>query len=80
MKKIVLKWYPIILAFLGLLYSVGYGIIGVTEEAQYSAHWPDTVLFFLSTIIWRLFGNSYIMRMTLINTTSGYFNKPPNVF
>lgn len=80
MKKIVLKWYPIILALLGLLYSVGYSIMGVTEEAQYSAHWPGTILFFLSTIIWRLFCNSNIMRMTLINTTSSYFNKPTSVF
>ncbi len=46
MKKIILKWYPVILAFLCLLYSVGHGILGYTEEAQYSAHWPGTILLF----------------------------------
>ena len=50
MKKIILKWYPIILAFLCLLYSVGYGIMGMTEEAQYSAHWPGTILLFAIAI------------------------------
>ena len=46
MKKIILKWYPVILAFFCLLYSVGYGIMGFTEEAQYSAHWPGSILLF----------------------------------
>lgn len=50
MKEIILKWYPIILAFLCLLYSVGYGILGMTEEAQYSAHWPGTILLFAIAI------------------------------
>ncbi|MGY8920684.1 MAG: hypothetical protein ACKVKQ_02200, partial [Flavobacteriales bacterium] len=50
MKKIILKWYPVILAFLCLLYSVGYGIMGMTEEAQYSAHWPGTILLFAIAI------------------------------
>jgi hypothetical protein len=50
MKSFILKWYPIILAFLCLLYSVGYGILGMTDEAQYSAHWPGTILLFAIAI------------------------------
>lgn len=49
-KKLFLKWYPIILAFLCLLYSVGLGLFGMTEEAQYSAHWPGTILLFAIAI------------------------------
>ena len=50
MKKIFLKWYPVILAFICLLYSVGLGLFGMTEEAQYSAHWPGTILLFAIAI------------------------------
>ncbi|ARV14138.1 hypothetical protein BTO07_02765 [Polaribacter sp. SA4-12] len=50
MKEIILKWYPVILAFLCLLYSVGLGIFGMTYEAQYSAHWPGTILLFAIAI------------------------------
>ncbi len=53
MKKIkhfVFKWYPVILAFICLVYSVGLGIMGQTEEAQYSAHWPGTILLFALVI------------------------------
>ncbi|MBT5289360.1 hypothetical protein OAD34_07755 [Flavobacteriaceae bacterium] len=50
MKNFITKWYPIILAFMCLLYSVGYGIMGMTEEAQYSAHWPGTILLFAIAI------------------------------
>ena len=46
MKDFILKWYPIIIAFACLLYSVGLGLTGRTEEAQYSAHWPGTILLF----------------------------------
>jgi hypothetical protein len=46
MKKIMFKWYAIVFAFICLLYSVGLGLIGNTEEAQYSAHWPGTILLF----------------------------------
>ena len=45
-KDFVFKWYPVILAFICLLYSVGLGLMGQTEEAQYSAHWPGTILLF----------------------------------
>ncbi len=50
MKKILLKWYPVILAFICLLYSVGLGLSGMKEEAQYSAHWPATILLFAIAI------------------------------
>lgn len=39
-------WYPVVFAFMCLLYSVGLGITGHTEEAIYSAHWPGTILLF----------------------------------
>ena len=50
MKKFILDWYPIILAFICLLYSVTLGLMGETEEAQYSAHWPGTILLFAIAI------------------------------
>ena len=49
-KKFFNTWYPVILAFMCLLYSVGYGLAGMTEEAQYSAHWPGTILLFAIAI------------------------------
>ena len=45
MKKI-LGYYPIILAFICLIYSVSLGLLGNTTEAQYTAHWPGTILLF----------------------------------
>lgn len=39
-------WYAVVFAFICLLYSVGLGLSGHTEEAQYSAHWPGTILLF----------------------------------
>ena len=59
MKTIILKWYPVILAFICLLYSVGLGVLGAIgvgggeefiEKAQYSAHWPGTILLFAIAI------------------------------
>tara|TARA_B100001173_G_C16019831_1_gene561503 strand:+ start:907 stop:1077 length:171 start_codon:yes stop_codon:yes gene_type:complete len=50
MKNVILKWYPIILAFICLLYSVGLGMMGLKDEAQYSAHWPGTILLFAIAI------------------------------
>ncbi|MFT5667503.1 MAG: hypothetical protein ACI9DK_001701 [Vicingaceae bacterium] len=50
MKSFILKWYPVILAFMCMLYSIGYGIMGMTAEAQYSAHWPGTILLFAIAI------------------------------
>ena len=49
-KKFFNNWYPVILAFACLLYSVTYGVLGYTEEAQYSAHWPGTILLFAIAI------------------------------
>tara|TARA_Y100000004_G_scaffold63475_1_gene71237 strand:- start:260 stop:487 length:228 start_codon:yes stop_codon:yes gene_type:complete len=46
MKQIIFKWYAVIIAFICLLYSVGLGLTGNIEEAQYSAHWPGTILLF----------------------------------
>ena len=53
MKKLQLfftQWYPVIIAFLTMLYSVGLGIAGNIEEAQYSANWPGTILLFAIAI------------------------------
>ena len=49
-RKFFNNWYPVILAFMCLLYSVTYGILGMTAEAQYSAHWPGTILLFAIAI------------------------------
>ena len=46
MKKSLNTWYPIIIAFAAMLYSIGLGLFGYTEEAQYSAHWAGTILLF----------------------------------
>ncbi len=50
MKQLILKWYPVIIAFVALMYSVTLGLLGKTEEAQYSAHWPGTILLFAIAI------------------------------
>jgi len=46
MMKFINNWYPVIIAFIVLLYSVTMGLLGHVEEAQYSAHWPATILLF----------------------------------
>ena len=48
--KFINNWFAIILAFGCLLYSVTYGLLGMNEEAQYSAHWPGTILLFAIAI------------------------------
>lgn len=50
LHEFMVKWYPIIIAFICLLYSVALGLSGNTEEAQYSAHWPGTILLFAIAI------------------------------
>ena len=45
-KNFLLNWNAVIIALICLLYSVGLGLSGNTEEAQYSAHWPGTILLF----------------------------------
>lgn len=54
MKQFLQTWYPIILAFICMCYSIGLGLTGNTEEAQYSAHWPGTILLFAIAIRQRL--------------------------
>ena len=50
MKKIIEVYYPVILAFICLLYSVGLGLSGNTAEAQYTANWTGTILLFAIAI------------------------------
>ena len=50
MKKILEVYYPIILAFICMIYSIGLGISGNIDEAQYTAHWPGTILLFAIAI------------------------------
>ena len=45
-KDFLLKWNAIFIAFILMMYSVMLGLSGNTEEAQYSAHWPGTILLF----------------------------------
>jgi hypothetical protein len=56
--KFINNWYPVILAFVALLYSVTLGLTGNIEEAQYSAHWPCTILLFAIAIRQRRITNS----------------------
>ena len=49
-RKIINTWYPIVIAFICMCYSIGLGITGHTEEAQYSAHWAGTILLFAIAI------------------------------
>jgi hypothetical protein len=49
-KENLILWGPILIAFICMLYSVGLGMTGNTEEAQYSAHWPGTILLFTIAI------------------------------
>ena len=48
--KLINKYYPVGIAFICLLYSVGLGLAGYTNEAIYSAHWPGTILLFTIAI------------------------------
>ena len=50
LMNFMIVYYPIIFAFMCLLYSVALGLTGNTEEAQYSAHWPGTILLFAIAI------------------------------
>ena len=50
MKEFLNVWYPIIIAFGCMCYSIGLGLFGHTEEAQYSAHWAGTILLFAIAI------------------------------
>jgi|TARA_X000000950_G_C13683476_1_gene564957 hypothetical protein len=50
MKNFILKWYPVIIAFACMIYSISLGLMGNTDEAIYSAHWPGTILLFTIAI------------------------------
>jgi hypothetical protein len=50
LKDIVLVYYPIIIAFIAMMYSIILGLTGDFESAQYSAHWPATILLFAIAI------------------------------
>jgi|TARA_B110000977_G_scaffold81202_1_gene108638 hypothetical protein len=39
-------YYPILIAFIAMMYSIILGLTGDFESAQYSAHWPGTILLF----------------------------------
>ena len=45
-------WFDctVILAFICMMYSIILGLTGNTAEAQYSAHWPGTILLFAIAI------------------------------
>tara|TARA_R110001583_G_scaffold7577_2_gene37463 strand:+ start:66 stop:239 length:174 start_codon:yes stop_codon:yes gene_type:complete len=49
-KQLLNVWYPIIIAFACMCYSIGLGLLGNTEEALYSAHWAGTILLFAIAI------------------------------
>ena len=50
LPKFLTVYYPVILAFICLIYSVSLGLLGNTAEAQYTAHWPGTILLFAIAI------------------------------
>jgi len=45
-----MKWMPVIIALIALLYSVSLGMRGYVTEALYSSHWPATLLVFYLVI------------------------------
>ena len=45
-ESFIAIYYPIILAFICMIYSIGLGMTGDLAGAQYSAHWPGTILLF----------------------------------
>ena len=49
MKKYI-KWTPVAIALAALFYSVWLGMNGHVIEAQYSSHWPSTLLVFYLVI------------------------------
>jgi hypothetical protein len=50
MKIDFLKYSHVIVAFVAMCYSIYMGLTGHKEEAQYSAHWPGTILLFAIAI------------------------------
>ena len=49
-KEFIIVYYPIIIAFIAMMYSIFLGLSGDFESAQYSAHWPATILLFAIAI------------------------------
>ena len=49
-KEFLIVYYPIIIAFIAMVYSISLGLSGDFESAQYSAHWPATILLFAIAI------------------------------
>ena len=49
-KVFLIVYYPIIIAFIAMMYSIILGLSGDFESAQYSAHWPATILLFAIAI------------------------------
>ncbi len=49
-ESFIAIYYPIILAFICMIYSIGLSMTGNLDEAQYSAHWPGTILLFAIAI------------------------------
>ena len=45
-KNFLLDCNAVIIAFILMMYSVILGLSGNIAEAQYSAHWPGTILLF----------------------------------
>lgn len=46
MKNFLQIYYPILIAFVAMMYSIILGLTGDFDSAQYSAHWPGTILLF----------------------------------
>ena len=55
MKTIILKYYPIIIAFIAMLYSIGLGLFGYTEEAQTSKKIMNIIMFIVGAVIFTVF-------------------------
>ena len=50
LSQFISVYYPIIISFIAMMYSIILGITGDFESAQYSAHWPGTILLFAIAI------------------------------
>ena len=46
MKNFLQIYYPILIAFVAMMYSIVLGLTGDFDSAQYSEHWPGTILLF----------------------------------
>jgi len=46
MGQFLQVYYPILIAFIAMIYSISLGLAGDSDSAQYSAHWPATILLF----------------------------------